>query len=86
MSFMKPTQTIEKRQLATLVDLPHQSPMTNPSKSPLLGLDPGECAPLEQLGNHPGPLHVILKELGMIRSVLTTLWMNQKGQTIKDVV
>jgi len=85
MSSMKRTQTIEKRRLATPVDPPHLNPMTNPNENPLLGLDLGECIPPEQLGNLLGPLHIVLEVLEMICSVLTTLWMNQKEQMIKDV-
>jgi len=71
-SSMKLIQTIEKHRRVTPVGLLRPNPKKNPSGSPLLGLDRGGCAPLEQLDNHPGPPLVIPEELGMTRSALTT--------------
>jgi len=82
---MKLIQTKGKRQLAIPVDLLRLSPTTNLSENPLLGLDLGGCIPLEWLDNLPSPPHILQGALGMIHLVLTTLWTNQKGQTIKDV-
>jgi len=83
---MKLSQMTEKHRLVTQVKLLRLNLRTNLSESPLLGLDLGGCAPLEQLGNLLSLLHIALREPGMTHSVLTTLWTNQKEQTIKDVV
>ena len=70
-SSTKLIQTIEKHRQATLVGLLRLNPKKNQSGSPLLGLDRGECAPLEQLDNRLGLPIVTLEEPGMTCSVLT---------------
>jgi len=69
---MKLTQTIGKHWQVTLADLLHQNLKNNLSGSLLLDLDPGECAPLEQLDNHLGPPHVIPEEPETTRLVSMT--------------
>jgi len=69
MSFTRLTQTIEKRQLATPVNLLHQNLRINPSESLSLGLGHGGCAHLEQLDNLLDLPHATLGVLETIRSV-----------------
>jgi len=84
-SSTKLIRMIEKHRQVTLVGLLHPNPKNNPSESPLLGLDHGGCAPLEQLDNRLGLPHVTPEEPGMTRSVLTTSWTNPNEQTTKVV-
>jgi len=86
MSSTKLTQMIEKHRLVIRADLLHLNLMTNPSESPSLGLDHGDCALLKRLDNLLGLLYVTPEALGMICLVLKTSWTNLKEQTIKDAV
>jgi len=69
---MRLTQTIGKHRQVTLADLLHQNLKNNPSGSLLLDLDPGECAPLEQLDNRLGLPHIAPEEPETTRLVSTT--------------
>jgi len=84
-SSTRPILTIEKHRQVTLVGLRRPNLKNNPNGNPLLGLDPGECAPLEQPDSHPGLPHVTPEEPETIRLASTTLWMNQNTPTTKVV-
>jgi len=57
-SFTKLTQTTERHQPVTQVDLTHLTLRIVPNESPLQGLDLGGCDPLKQLDSRLGLLHI----------------------------